>query len=150
MLGIPYSWVLLILSLLKVIPVWIGVPHFIISIIACLLYIYILNLQAKNTFFCITNKRIIKRDGAFSNNFVHYSLKNIGTVEIDGSIFDSKEDNPSARLNITVKDYHTNTDGNSTPKKLSIDCLDHAYEAYKMLNNLTAGNNENLRIKIEK
>ena len=28
MLGVPYGWLLLLLSLLKVIPMWIGVAHF--------------------------------------------------------------------------------------------------------------------------
>ena len=139
----------LILSLLKIIPIWIGVAHFLLSIIVCLVYIIILTKNAKNTFCCITNKRIIKRSGAFTNNFEHYSLKNIGNVQVNGSIFDSKGDNPSASLFITVKDYHTNTDGNTTPMVLSVESLNNAYEAYKIINELTEGNNESFRVKIE-
>lgn len=150
MLGTPYGWLLLLLSLLKLIPMWIGVTHFIFSVMVCLVYIVILNMEAKNTFCCITNKRIIKRSGAFNNKFVHYSLKNVGTVKVDGSIFDSKGDNPSAKLTVTVKDFHTNSDGNSSPMFLSVNSLNNAYEAYKILNDLTEGNNENLRVKIEK
>ena len=149
MLGVPYSWLLLILSLLKIIPIWIGVAHFLLSIIVCLVYIIILTKNAKNTFCCITNKRIIKRSGAFTNNFEHYSLKNIGNVQVNGSIFDSKGDNPSSSLFITVKDYHTNTDGNTTPMVLSVESLNNAYEAYKIINELTEGNNESFRVKIE-
>lgn len=61
-----------------------------------------------------------------------------------------KEDNPSADLLITVKDFHTNTDGNTTPMELIIESLNNAYEAYKIINELTEGNNESLRVKIEK
>ena len=88
--------------------------------------------------------------GAFSDDFKHYSLKNIGNVQVDGSIFDSKGNNPSANLLITVKDFHTNTDGNTRPMVLNIESLNNAYEAYKLINELTDGNNENLRVKIEK
>jgi len=150
MLGVPYSWVLLILSLLNIIPIWIGLVHFAFAVVTCIIYIYILTRDAKNTFFCITNKRIIKRSGAFTNNFVHYTLKNVGTVRVDGSIFDSKDNNPSASLVVTVKDYHTNTDGNTEPMILSVESLNGAYEAYKTLSKLTEGNNESLRVKIEK
>ena len=150
MLGVPYGWLLLLLSLLNVIPMWIGVVHFSFSVVVCLVYIIILNKSAKNTFCCITNKRIIKRSGAFTNDFKHYSLKNIGNVQVDGSIFDSKGDNPSANLLITVKDYHTNTDGNSIPKVLTVESLNNAYEAYKIINELTEGNNESFRVKVEK
>ena len=149
MLGVPYGWLFLILSLLGVIPLWIGVSYFIFSIIVCLIFIVILNMNAKNTFFCITNKRVIKRSGAFNNKFIHYSLKNIGTIKVDGGIFDRKDNNPSASLTVTVKDYHNNTDGNSNPTVLNVKSLNNAYEAYKLLNNLTEGNNENIRIKVE-
>ena len=148
MLGTPYGW--LLLSILKVIPMWIGVAHFSFSIIVCLVYIFILKKNAKNTFCCITNKRVIKRSGAFTDDFKHYSLKNIGNVQVDGSIFDSKGNNPSANLLITVKDFHTNTDGNTRPMVLNIESLNNAYEAYKMINELTDGNNESLRVKVEK
>jgi hypothetical protein len=150
MLGVPYGWLLLLLSLLNVIPMLIGVIHFSFSIVVCLVYIIILNKRAKNTFCCITNKRVIKRSGAFTNDFKHYSLKNIGNVQVDGSIFDSKGDNPSANLLITVKDYHTNTDGNSIPMVLTLESLNNAYEAYKIINELTEGNNESFRVKVEK
>jgi len=150
MLGIPYSWVLLILSSLNVIPMWIGLAHFAFSIVVCIVYVFILIKGAKNTFFCITNKRIIKRSGTFTNDFVHYTLKNIGTIRVDGSIFDSKDNNPSASLVITVKDYHTNNDGNTSPDMLIVESLNDAYKAYKTLSELTEGNNESLRIKLEK
>ena len=150
MLGTPYGWLLLLLSILKVIPMWIGVAHFSFSIVVCLVYIFILKKNAKNTFCCITNKRVIKRSGAFTDDFKHYSLKNIGNVQVDGSIFDSKGNNPSANLLITVKDFHTNTDGNTRPMVLNIESLNNAYEAYKMINELTDGNNESLRVKVEK
>lgn len=95
MLGTPYGWLTLLLSLLKVIPMAVGVAHFIFSIIVCVVYIIILNQNARNTFCCITNKRVIKRSGAFNNKFVHYSLKNVGTIRVSGGIFDSKNQNPS-------------------------------------------------------
>ena len=107
-------------------------------------------LRANNTFFAITNKRIIMRSGALNNKFIHYSLKNIGTVEVQGSILDKKGENGSATLIVTVKDFHTNTDGNTTPMRLVIDNLNNAYKAYSLLSEKVDGNNEVLRIKTEK
>ena len=107
-------------------------------------------LTANKTYFAITNKRIIKRSGVFNINYIHYSLKNIGTVRVAGSLFDKKGKNPSASLYITVKDYHTNTDGNTSRVVLPIQSLNNAYEAYKKISDLTDGNNENLRVKLEK
>lgn len=150
MLGTPYSWLLLLLSVLKVIPLWIGIAHFIFTLIVITIYISILRKGAKNTYFCVTNKRVIKRSGAFTNDFEHYSLKNIGNVVVNGGIFDIKGDNPSADLIVIVKNYHTDTDGNSNPMSLRIPSLNNVYEAYKIVNELIEGNNENLRIKIEK
>ena len=69
---------------------------------------------------------------------------------MSGGIFDSKNQNPSANLFITVKDFHTNTDGNSKPCVLSVNSLNDAYEAYKIINELSDGNNESFRVKIEK
>ncbi len=149
MLGTPYCWLLLLLSILKVIPLWIGIAHFIFSIIVIICYIIILKMDGNNTYFCITNKRVIKRNGAFNNKFIHYTLKNIGTVEVSGGIFDNKGKNPSADLIVTVKDFHLNTDGNSNPRKLVVSSLNNAYEAYKMLNEMADGNNEVIRIKHE-
>lgn len=150
MLGIPYSLILLILSILKIIPMWIGLPHFAFSLLVCLIYIIILNKSAKNTFFCITNKRIIKRSGVFNNDFVHYSLKNVGNVTVDGSLFDRKGDNPSASLLINVKVYHSNTSEKEGLDVLRIDYLNNAYEAYRIINELAEGHNESFRVKIEK
>ena len=149
MLGVPYSIVLLILSLLNIIPLWIGIIHFIFSIFACLIFLFLLRKSAKNTFCCITNKRVIKRSGTFNNKFVHYALKNIGNVEVSGGLFDSKNDNPSADFIITVKDYHI--DSNNTPhsKKLIINSLNKSYEAYKFLTDLIEGYNEVFRVKHE-
>lgn len=149
MLGIPYSVVLLVLSLLNIIPIWIGALHFFFSVTVSLFFVIIQHKDGRNTFLCITNERVIKRSGAFNNKFIHYSLKNIGTIEVAGGFLDSKGDNPSANLIITVKDYHTNTDGNGKSQKLEIISLNNAYEAYKILNEQTKGNNEVLRIKSE-
>lgn len=107
-------------------------------------------LNANNTFFAITNKRIIKRSGTFNTRFIHYSLKNVGNVEVIGSIFDSKGADGSAKLIISTKDFHTNTDGNGTPKYLIINSLNKAYKAYNILSEKTEGNNEVFRVKTEK
>ena len=107
-------------------------------------------LVANNMFLAITNKRIIKRSGAFNNKFIHYSLKNIGTCEVVGSIFDKKGKDGSANLIVTVKDFHTNTDGNAFPVTLNVDCLNNAYNAYNILSEQVDGNNESLRVKLEK
>lgn len=150
MLGVPYGWLILILSLLNIIPIKIGVAYFAFSLFVCLIYIIILIKGAKNTYFCITNKRIIKRSGAFTNDYEQYSLKNIGNIKLDGSFFDSKNENPSASLLITVKDYHTDTNGESANTIFSVESLNNVYEAYKLINELTDGNNESFRIKVEK
>jgi len=115
-----------------------------IIIIGYLVFSY---LNSKNTYFAITNKRIIKRSGAFNNSFIHYTLKNVGTIQVSGSIADS---NNSATLLITAKDFHNDSKGNVNAARLKISSLYNAYEAYRVLNELTEGNNENLRIKIEK
>jgi len=114
-------------------------------IIAC--YIIYAILNAKNTYFCITNKRIIKRSGAFNNNFIHYTLKNVGTIQVVGGIVDS---NGSATLLITTKDFHTDNKGNANANRLRINSLYDAYEAYNILSELVDGNNETLRVKLEK
>lgn len=115
-------------------------------IIACAMYISTLNRDGKNTFLCITNERIIKTSGAFNNKFDSYSLKNVGTIMINQGIFDGKGENSSATLTVLVKDYHTNT---SHSRAVIVYSLNNAYEAYKILNELTKGNNEVLRIKEE-
>ena len=114
--------------------------------LVCLITLSILNKNGKNTFLCITNERIIKRSGTFNNKFNSYSLKNVGTITITHGIFDSNGEKPSATLIILVKDYHTN---NSHTGALKINSLNNAYDAYKLLNELTKGNNEVLRIKTE-
>lgn len=128
-----------------------------IFLVAILVYLLILIiwsigivLRANNLFFAVTNKRIIMRSGALNNKFIHYSLKNIGTVEVQGSILDKKGENGSATLIVTVKDFHTNTDGNTTPTRLVVDNLNNAYKAYSLLSEKVDGNNEVLRIKTEK
>ena len=104
-------------------------------------------LNAKNTYFAITNKRVIKKSGDFNSKFVHYSLNNIGTLSVQGNLLDSKGSEGSAKLIITVKDFHTNTDGNAHPTVLNIPSLNNAYKAYNILSELVDGNNEVLRIK---
>lgn len=92
------------------------------------------------------NKRIIKRTGAFNKNFIHYTLKNIGTVQVIGRIVDSKT---SATLLITTKDFHTDSKGNTHANRLRVSSLYNAYEAYNVLSEIVDGNNETLRVKIE-
>jgi len=107
------------------------------------------SLNARNTFFAITNKRIIKRSGKFSDRFEHYSLQNVGNVEVRGTIFDSKGENGSANLIVLAKSYHTNTAGASTRTGLMICSLNNAYEAYNVLSEKVHGNNESFKLKIE-
>ena len=122
------------------IPVW---------IILLAAYFIVNFLNSKNTFFCITDKRIIKRSGAFGNKFIHYSLKNVGTVSVSGSMFDSKGEGGSANLSVAIKDFYTNTN-TASMNNLKVRSLRGAYEAYKMLSKTVEGNNEFLRIKNEK
>ena len=123
------------------------VPILFILPIIIIGYLIISYLNARNTYFAITNKRIIKRSGAFNNSFIHYTLKNVGTIQVSGSVVDS---NNSATLLITTKDFHNDSKGNVSATRLKISSLYNAYEAYKVLNELTEGNNESLRVKIEK
>lgn len=148
-LGVPYSLVILVLSILNKIELWIGIAHFIFSIIVCLLFITYLKKNANNTYCCITNKRIIKRNGAFNNKFIHYSLKNIGNVVASGSFFDSKGKEGSATLVVSVKEFHSNSDGNSSPLKLVVESLNNGYDAYKYLSKEVEGYNDVIRVKHE-
>lgn len=122
-------------------------PAIIVFPLLVLPFIFYSFLEAKNTYFCITNKRIIKRSGAFNNNFIHYTLKNVGTVQVVGGITDS---NGSATLLITTKDFHTDSEGNTHANRLKINSLYGAYEAYNILSELVEGNNETLRVQLEK
>ena len=136
-------------SAISVFKYW-PITWLIVFVIGIFVGIILSTLEANNTYFAITNKRIIKRSGIFNISFIHYSLKNIGTVNVQGGIFDSRGENASASLFITVKDFHTNTDGNTRPMRLSIDSLNCAYKAYNLLSEEVDGNNENLRVKLEK
>ena len=114
-------------------------------IFPCILFIgmiYVL-LDANNTFFCITDKRVIKRSGAFGNHFVHYTLKNVGTINVRGGI-------GGTSLSIVTKDFHTDSQGNVKAERLNITALHDAYSAYAILSELAEGNNESLRVKLEK
>lgn len=133
----------------SVIKCW-PITWLIVFVIGIFIGLILSTMEANNTFFAITNKRIIKRSGIFNINFIHYSLKNVGTVNVRGGIFDSRGENASATLLITVKDFHTNTDGNTRPMILSIDSLICAYKAYNLLSEKVEGNNETLRVKLEK
>ncbi|MEI6228685.1 MAG: hypothetical protein WCP11_01520 [Candidatus Saccharibacteria bacterium] len=124
--------------LLILIPIW---------IILLAAYFIVNFLNSKNTFFCITDKRIIKRSGAFGDKFIHYSLKNVGTVSVAGSMFDNKGEDGSANLLVVIKDFYNNT---ASMNSLRVKSLQGAYEAYKMLSKTVEGNNEFLRIKSEK
>ena len=149
MLGVPYTLLFLVLSLFNVIPLLAGIIHFIFSICVVCAYLKCLNMEADNTGICITDKRLIKRSGIFNSKFIHYSLRNIGTVEVAGGLFDRKDSNPSADLIVSVKDFHMNSDGESHHTKLSVISLNNAYDCYKKLSDLTEGNNETIRIKHE-
>ena len=107
-------------------------------------------LEANNTYFAITDKRIIYRSGVFNQKYTHYSLKNIGTITVEGGLLDSKGENGSATLIVTIKDFHTNTDGNSFPMRLVVRSLNRGYKAYSLLSEKTEGNNESFRVKLEK
>lgn len=136
----------MILQLIKISSIVIIGTILFFWILVCLITLSILKRDGENTFLCITNERIIKRNGAFNHKFNSYSLKNVGTITITNGIFDSNGEIPSATLIILVKDYHIN---NSHSGALKVNSLNNAYEAYKLLNELTKGNNEVLRIKTE-
>ena len=101
-------------------------------------------LDANNTYFAITDSRIIKRTGAFNIRYIHYSLKNIGNVSINESVYDSKGENGSATITITAKDFQSDTES-----WVTIISLNKGYEAYKILTEKIKGNNEVIRIKTE-
>lgn len=119
----------------------------IVLCIGMIISIILAILNSNNTYFCITNQRIIKRHGAFNNKFIHYSLKNIGTIEVSGGMFDSRGEKGSANIIVVTKDFHTDSKGNVHQTRFRVESLNNAYEAYKILNKLTQGNNEALRIK---
>lgn len=147
LLGTPYSSVLLVLSLMNIIPLWIGVAHFAFTLIVVTVFIICLFRDANNYFFCITDRRIIRRSGPFGNKFVAYSLGNVGMVAVDGGIFESKGENASAKLTVTVKEHQLDT-GRSAPQRLVVPSLYGAYDAYKVLG--AAENRDGaIRIKTE-
>lgn len=121
----------------------------IIYIVLASIIITIGTLESKNTFFAITNKRIIKRTGIFNYKFRHYSLKNVGNVSVSGSIFDSKGDDGSATLVVFTKDFHNDTEGLTYPGTCIITSLNKGYKAYSILSEMVHGNNEVIRIKTE-
>ncbi|MEG0139148.1 MAG: hypothetical protein RR703_04165 [Bacilli bacterium] len=132
------------------VPDFIPILIILLVILLCVIvlcYIIYVGLNNKNTYFAITNKRIIKRTGAFNNNFIHYTLKNVGTVQVVGGVVDR---NDSATLLITTKDFHTDSKGNTHADRLKVSSLCNAYEAYNMLSELVEGNNETLNVQIEK
>ncbi|MBQ5810330.1 MAG: hypothetical protein IIW23_01985 [Clostridia bacterium] len=103
-------------------------------------------LQSNNTFFAITDKRVIKLEGAFGNRFSHYSLKNVGNVFVQGGAFDAKGADGSADIIVAAADFHTDPNGNRVRAKMVVRSLNRAYDAYKLLSEMTEGNNEALRI----
>ena len=125
----------------------IGVP-----VLVFLISLFFLIRNAKNTYFCITDQRIIKRSGVFNNDYISYSLKNVSTVSINASIFDSKENKGgSASLKIVTTHFYASQSQNGSttvPQDLTIVSLNQAYEASRVLNKLVKGNNENLRIEM--
>lgn len=128
-LTFPYNFVLLILGIFDFIPIFIGALHTVISLIAWLIcFIYIKKLS-NNTYFCITNKQIIKRTGTYANDYKRYPLNNIGAIELDANVYDSKEYPESATLKIKIKNF---TAG-SAEKTLDINNLLDAHGAYKIL-----------------
>lgn len=140
-LTFPYNLVLLILSVTSVIPIWIGLIHFTLSVIAWIIYASHIKKLANNTYFCITDKQIIKRSGAYANDYQRFPLTNIGTIEIDANIYDSKHSPESATLKVIVKNF---TAGDSKGI-LTINNLSDAHVAYKILSKYS--DNEAVRIK---
>lgn len=101
-------------------------------------------LAANNTYFAITDTRIIKRTGAFNIRYRHYSLKNIGNVTLTQGVFDSKGADASATLTIIAKDFQSDTES-----EIIIPSLNKGFSAYKILTDKIKGNNEVIRIKNE-
>ncbi len=130
-------------------PAWILIFPLIPFLIVYTILIWITIKSANNTYFAITDKRIIKRYGAFANKYVHYSLKNAGNVEAHGTIYDKKDTPESATLIITVKDFHNDTSGYYNTDLMIINHLECGYEAYKTLTKLIEGNNEKIRVSIK-
>ncbi len=70
------------------------------------LLIYIFSKNGKgNYFICLTNKRIIIRSGAFTNDFQQYSIENVSgniTTVCSQSIFDKGDENTCA-MRLTIE-----------------------------------------------
>lgn len=116
---------------------------------ACLLIMLIcivvlLNKNAHNTYFSITNKRIIKRYGIFKPNFVGYPILNIKSIKVtEKKILFKKEKTTNFTFFIPF-DYDN---GVSLNYSLEIKALNNAYEALEILTKLTK---KNKGIKIKK
>lgn len=122
---------------------------FLISLIVCIiLYTIYALLKSKNTFFAITDKRIIIKRGIIAKKYDHYSLNNIGNCSVAGSIFDKKGKDGSATLKIMVKDFYTNTQNESYSSTILVENLNNAYHAYNKLSEKTTSN-DSFRVKID-
>jgi len=108
------------------------------------LTIYLINKASSNTFFCITDKQIIKRFGIIKNDYSRYSLSSISEIRFITTIFDSQEPQMSSTLRLYSK-YLGNING-SQQNQMQIQCLLYADEAYKILSKLV--DNEGLNIKV--
>lgn len=107
------------------------------------------SLSANNTFFCITDKRIILKYGVFNFKFIDYSIRNIGTTSVQGSVFDTQGEHASANLVIVTKNFHNDTNSKEAHTAVKVISLVDAYYAYKLLNEMTQGHDEVYRIKME-
>lgn len=60
MLSVPYTLIFLILSLFNIIPLWIGLEHLVFSILVIIIFITILNMGGKNTYFALLIRELSK------------------------------------------------------------------------------------------
>ena len=87
--------------------------------------------------------RIILRSGTFGAKYIHYPLKNIGTIQVAQGMFDNKGKDGSGTLTITVMDFHAGKQA----KACVIAHLCDVFTACRILCSLTEGANEAVRIR---
>lgn len=98
-------------------------------VVSCFTHI----LASSNTYFCVTNKRFIIRSGGFSTNFVDYELKDIFSVEVTSGMFDLQGENASGNINITLRQYESDSEGKLLNKSVGVSSIMNAYKAYKIM-----------------
>ena len=128
-----FGWVLFALSLVTC---FICVP----------LFVYFVHRSANNTFFCVTDKRVIKRYGVFKTDYIELPYDAIKITNMKTSIFDREEGVRTANL-IIISNVLVAGNESAHGAQITISSLNHVDEAYKLVSGLATQNDINVKSK---